>query len=178
MTTNPPGTTALRPLVGTWTLDPAATTVAFTTKALWLVPVKATARATTGSGTVTADGLVRGTLEIDATSVDTGNAKRDEHLRGDDFFSAATYPVFSVEVRGARPTGSGAYDLDATMTIHGTTRPLTLPATVTVSGGAATVTVETDIDRSEWGVSWAKMGAGLKNHVVVTARFTRDAGAA
>ena len=45
---------------------------------------------------------------------------------------------------------------------------------VSIDDGVATVKVETDIDRSEWGVSWAKMGAGLKNHVIVTARFTKD----
>ena len=169
-----PSATALGPLVGTWTLDPATTTVAFTTKAVWLLPVRATARATRGSGSVGEDGLVRGTVEFDAASIDTGNAKRDQHLRGEDFFEVTRYPTFVMDVRGARATGADTYELDATLTIRDTTRPLTLPATAAVSGDTATVTVVADIDRSEWGLTWAKLGAGLKNHVVVTARFTRD----
>ena len=39
-----------------------------------------------GSGTVTPAGEVSGRIEIGAASVDTGNAKRDKHLRSDDFF--------------------------------------------------------------------------------------------
>ena len=87
-----PSATALGPLVGTWTLDPATTTVAFTTKAVWLLPVRATARATRGSGSVGEDGLVRGTVEFDAASIDTGNAKRgDQHPAGQDFFAGDRY---------------------------------------------------------------------------------------
>jgi hypothetical protein len=41
------------------------------------------------------------------------------------------------------------------------------------AGGSATVDVEVEIDRSLWGMSWAKMGAGLKNQVAIHAHFDR-----
>jgi len=164
----------LTSLVGTWTLDASRTTVTFTTKAMWVLPVKATVTATEGSGVVASDGSVSGTLVLDAASVDTKNKKRDAHLRTEDFLEVSSFPTFVVTVVGATPTGPDAYDLAATLAVHGKERPLTLPASVVVDGGVATVTVETDIDRSGWGILWTKLGAGLQNHVVVTARFTQD----
>jgi hypothetical protein len=35
------------------------------------------------------------------------------------------------------------------------------------------VSTEVEIDRSLWGVSWAKMGTGLKNQVAIRAHFDR-----
>ena len=40
--------------------------------------------------------------------------------------------------------------------------------------GRATLTAEAEIDRRQWGMTWAKMGAGVINHVVVVAQFTRS----
>jgi len=164
----------LTSLTGRWTLDPSRTTVAFTTKAMWVLPVKATVTAVEGSGVVGEDGSVTGTLVLDAASIDTGNKKRDAHLRTEDFFEVATYPTFVINVTGATPSSSGGYDFAATLAIHGQVRPVAFSGPVSVEAGVATVEVEADIDRSEWGVTWAKMGAGLKSHVVVTARFTKD----
>lgn len=164
----------LAPLVGSWTLDPARTSVTFTTKAMWVLPVNASVTATEGSAEVVADGSVTGTLVLDAASVNTKMAKRDEHLRTADFFDVAKYPHFVIAVSGAKPTGGDTYQLDATISLHGQERPAKLNAKVSVVGGEATVTVETDIDRSQWGVTWTKLGAGLHNHVVAVARFTKN----
>lgn len=173
MTSPNPTTTDLTTLAGTWTLDPARTTVTFHTKAMWVLKVKGTVRATEGSGTVGADGTVGGTLVLDAASVDTGNKKRDDHLRTAEFFDVATYPTMTFTVSGATPQASGQVQVDGELTIHGQTHPLTLLADVDAAATTATVRAETDIDRSEWGVSWAKMGAGLANHVVVEASFVK-----
>ena len=170
-TTTPPD---LKTLTGRWTLDPSLTTVSLTTKAVWVLPVRATVSAVEGSGVVGDDGSVTGTLVLDAASVDTKNKKRDEHLRTADFFEVSKFPTFVINVSGATATSPGHYDFDATVNLHGQERPVQLPGSVVVDQDVATVTVETDIDRSEWGITWAKMGAGLNNHVVVTARFTKD----
>ena len=62
-------------------------------KSVWgLVPVKGAFREVTGHGTVTPAGEVSGRIEIGAASVDTGNAKRDKHLRSDDFFLSDNRP--------------------------------------------------------------------------------------
>ena len=159
---------------GTWTLDPAVSTVELHTKAMWgLAKVKATFTALEGSGVVTADGDVTGTLVVDAASVNTGNAKRDEHLRGSDFFEVATYPTFIYTATGATHGPDGVITFTGTLTVHGQTRPLSLTATA-AGTDRVTVTAKAEIDRSQWGLTWAKMGAGLHNRVTVTATFTKS----
>jgi polyisoprenoid-binding protein YceI len=164
----------LQTLTGSWTLDPSRTTITFTTKAMWVLPVRAGATAVEGSAVVGGDGSVRGSLVVDAASIDTGNKKRDAHLRTEDFFEVSTYPTFVVTVLGATPATAGTYELDATLALHGQEHPLPLPASVTVDADGVTVQVETVIDRSRWGLTWTKLGAGLLNHVVVSARFTKE----
>jgi polyisoprenoid-binding protein YceI len=172
--TSPNETTVdLSAFAGSWTLDPSQTSVEFHTKAMWVVNVKGTFKAIEGGGTVGADGGVTGSIVLDAASVDTRKKKRDDHLRTADFFEVNSFPTITVTVTGAHPKEAGKVDLTGTLTIHGTTRPLALRADVSVTEVSATVSTEVDIDRSEWGITWAKMGAGLKNHVVINARFTR-----
>ncbi|MDO0911030.1 YceI family protein [Streptomyces sp. DT2A-34] len=74
---------------GTWQLDPAASTVALRHKTFWgLVTVKGTFAAVTGNGEVRPDGSAVGTITLDAASLDIRSAKRDEHLRAADSFTA------------------------------------------------------------------------------------------
>jgi polyisoprenoid-binding protein YceI len=159
--------------VGTWKLDAAATTVELRTKAMWLLPVKGSFKAVEGSWVTDAAGTTTGTLVIDASSVDTGMAKRDAHLRTDDFFDVAKYPTFVYTVTGATPAADGKIAVTGTMAIHGQTHPLDIVATAVQSGARATVTGVADLDRSKWGITWTKMGANVHNHLVVTAVFNK-----
>lgn len=160
-------------LAGTWTLDPARTSVDIRTKAMWVLPVKGTARAVRGSGTVDADGTVTGNLVLDATSVDTGNKRRDAHLQSSDFLEAATYPTITFAVHGARPSGEGKVALDGSLTMRGQTRPVSLLATVARAGDALTLWTEAGVDRSDWGMRWAKLGTAVQNAVTIRAHFDR-----
>lgn len=161
------------PLVGTWALDPAKTTVGFRTKAMWILPVNATGKALSGEATIGAEGDVKGTLVIDAASFDTKNKKRDDHLRTGDFLEVGKYPTITFTASSGRAVGDGLFEVAGLLTVRGQSRPLTLQARVTGAGGSATVDVEVEIDRSLWGMSWAKMGAGLKNQVAIRAHFDR-----
>ncbi len=160
---------------GTWRLDPSASTVDLHTKTMWgLVNVTAVFKATEGGGTVGNDGSVAGTLVIDASSVATKNNKRDDHLRGKDFFEVETYPIFTYTATGARPATGNQVMVIGTLTVHGESRPLDVPVIVTETGpNQVLVTGEAKIDRSKWGLTWAKMGARLINRVTVAAVFTR-----
>jgi polyisoprenoid-binding protein YceI len=177
-TTEPSGGTGgpLAGAAGTWTLDPAATTIELRTKAMWgLAKVKANFRAVEGEGVVAEDGRLTGTLSIDASSVDTGSKKRDAHLLSADFFESDKYPTFTYTATGASPSTADTVKLTGTLTVHGETRPLDITATVAqASATRATLTAEFDIDRSAWGLTWAKMGAKLSNHLAVTAHFVRS----
>jgi polyisoprenoid-binding protein YceI len=164
----------LSAFAGSWSLDPGHTSVVFLTRAMWVLNVRGAFKAIEGSATVGADGSVSGSIVLDASSVDTKKKKRDDHLRTADFFEVDAHPTITFSLTDAHPKGAGTVELTGTLTIRGTSRPITLIAEVSATDGSATVSSEFDIDRSEWGLKWAKMGAGLQNHVVINARFTKN----
>lgn len=159
---------------GNWKLDPARTSVEFHTKAMWVFNVKGTFKAVEGGATVSDDGAVNGSLVFDAASVNTGNAKRDTHLRTADFFEVEKHPTIVFSATGARPTSGGQVEVTGTLTIHGEIRPVTLVGALAAGATEAEISVETDIDRSGWGLTWSKMGVGLANHVVLKAHFVKE----
>lgn len=80
------------------------------------------------SGTVTVDesdpskGSVR--FVVKAESVDSGNASRDEHLRGPDFFNAAEFPEVIFESVSVTPTSTkDEYVINGNLTLLGKTLP-------------------------------------------------------
>jgi polyisoprenoid-binding protein YceI len=169
-------TAVLANVVGTWQLDPKATTIEFHTKAMWgLAKVKGTFSAVRGSGQVGDQGAVSGELVMDAKSVDTHNKKRDQHLRSADFFDVEHHPTFGFDATAVTAGPDGAATIKGSLRLKDQTHPIELTATSSQSTpDRLTVSAETTIDRSQWGVTWKKMGAGLINRVIVVAEFTRS----
>jgi ketosteroid isomerase-like protein len=64
-------TTDLTLFTGTWKLDPQETSIAFRTRAIWVFPIKGTAKALSGGAAIDTDGRASGTLVIDAASFNT-----------------------------------------------------------------------------------------------------------
>ena len=179
MTDTNPNTTpsaSLADAVGNWQLDPVGTTIELRTKAMWgLARVRGRFNTLEGSGVVGEDGTVSGTIVFDAKSIDTKHKKRDTHLRSSDFFEVDKYPTFSYSATGASPTDDGKLKVTGSLTIRDQSWPLDLLVTATQPApDRATLTAEADIDRRQWGMTWAKMGAGVINQVVVAAQFTRS----
>ncbi len=163
----------VKSLAGKWTIDPARTSVEFTTKAMWVLGVKGTAKVSSGVATVGEDGSLSAELVVDMTSVSTANKKRDAHLQTADFFETVKYPTMTLNVTGATLRSEGKADVRGDLTIHGQSRPRAFPVQFDVSGSSVDVTSEFDLDRREWGISWSKMGAGLVNHVKFEGHFER-----
>lgn len=73
-------------------------------------------------------------IEIKTDSVDTGNAARDKHLRGPDFFNAAEFPTMTFRSTSFKKKGDTRYDVTGDLTIHGVTREVTFEAELTGVG--------------------------------------------
>ena len=165
---------AVSDLTGTWTLDPHRTTIQFQTRSMWIFKVDGTLRVTEGSGTVDGGGRVNGHLVIDSNSIDTKNKRRDTHLRGADFFEVQKYPSIGFDVTGAGLGAPGQGTVKGNLSIRGVSRPVEFRANLRMeSDGVLVLDAQTQIDRSEWGVSWAKMGASLHNQVMIKATFVQ-----
>src|SRR5699024_4392023 len=65
-------------------------------------------------------------VRIDASSVDTANAMRDEHLQAPDFLDVQRFPEITFRSTELRPRGEGRWDLDGELTLCGQTRPVRL----------------------------------------------------
>src|SRR2546429_9428980 len=112
-------------LAGSWTLDASRSSISLRSKSMWgLAPVKGSFREIAGTGTVSPDGEVSGTITVAAASVDTKIAKRDAHLRSADFFDAAAHPHITVRVPGLTPP-SPAGTVTAPLTVRDPPRPPT-----------------------------------------------------
>jgi polyisoprenoid-binding protein YceI len=66
---------------------------------------------------------------IDARSIDTANAKRDRHLRSEDFLFVEKYPTISFRSTAITQEGAG-YLVQGNLELRGVTKPLTIPLTV------------------------------------------------
>jgi polyisoprenoid-binding protein YceI len=145
---------------GVWNLDPARSTIAFATRSFWgLLPVKGKFTDFSGDGQITRQAAVFGRLDIRAASLDTGIRKRDEHLRSPDFFEVERFPDISVVLTALRPTTDDAADLQATLTVKATTKPLPLTATIsTIGADTVRISTRTAIDRTQWDVTGNLLG--------------------
>jgi polyisoprenoid-binding protein YceI len=65
------------------------------------------------------------TVAIDAASINTGIARRDDHLRGE-LFDVARYPELTFQSRRVKQTGARSGEISGDLTMHGVTRAITL----------------------------------------------------
>ena len=145
-----------------WTIDPVHTTVGFSARHMGLSRVRG--RFTEFSGSIDVDPSdltrTRGRAEIGTASVDTGNAERDAHLRGPDFFDADRYPTMAFEVKSIRATGGSDYRVIGDLTIRDTTREVELEYEHSGEGtdpwGNRKIggTLTGEINRKDWGLTW------------------------
>ena len=100
--------------------------------------------------------------EIDASSIDTNNDRRDGHLRSPDFFDAAKYPSITFTSTKVSSGAEGKLKVEGTLTMHGITKPVVLDAAFLGSGpGLDGVTragfeATTKVDRKDYGIVWNK----------------------
>ncbi len=111
-----------------WKLDPMHSAAHFSIKHMMI----STVRGGFGklSGTVDYDGkdLVGAKVNatIDVTTIDTGEAKRDEHLKSKDFFEVEKYPTITFKSTKIKASGKGKFAMTGELTMHGVTKPVTL----------------------------------------------------
>jgi polyisoprenoid-binding protein YceI len=97
---------------------------------------------------------------IQATSIDTGNKNRDEHLRSADFFDVAKFPTITFKSVSIKERSKDLYDVTGDFTMHGVTRRITLPVQFLGFGPGpggsqkAGFEINTTINRKDFGVVW------------------------
>jgi len=71
---------------------------------------------------------------IDAASLDTKSAKRDEHLRGPDFFNVKQFPEITFKSTSIESSDGKVLNVTGDLTMHGQTKSIVLPLTYVGAG--------------------------------------------
>jgi polyisoprenoid-binding protein YceI len=151
---------------GTWQVDPIHSSVEFHIKHLGIATVKGQFKVFEGTLEVDDSGArTYGTVET--ASVDTREPQRDDHLRSADFFEVESFPQIAFQSTSIRRLDDDEFEIDADLTIHGVTRPVTLKATFE---GAETdpqgndrvgISATAQISRGDFGMKFnAALGSG------------------
>jgi polyisoprenoid-binding protein YceI len=152
-----------QPAAGTWSIDPGRTKLAFVGRAFGLSKVRGHFTGLGGTARVAPDPS-ESTVDvtIDMASVESGNARRDTHLRSAALFDVDNHPIAhfrstAVSLQATR----GAITGD--LTVKGITQPVVLdvecrgqtrdPSAKDRAVFSATATV----DRHDWGVTWGRL---------------------
>lgn len=147
-------------------VDPVHSTVIFKIFHFNIAPFYGRFDAPEGSF-VLDDDAAKSTFEftIPVDKVDTGNEKRDNHLKGPDFFNAKQFPTINFKSKSVKKSDNG-YEVTGDLTIHGVTKETTVNVDKTGQGKdpmgkeraglAATFTIK----RSDFDVSYMPQGLG------------------
>ena len=97
---------------------------------------------------------------IQAASINTKVAKRDNHLRSKDFFEVETYPTITFRSTGITDVQGGTAKLHGLLTIHGVEKPVVLDLEIHGEGKdpwgnvRSGFTATMKINRKDFGLNW------------------------
>jgi polyisoprenoid-binding protein YceI len=163
----------------TWKIDPAHAAAEFSIRHMGLSNVHGQFGGVNGEIVLDPANLSKASVKatVDVTTVDTGVADRDKHLKSADFFDVAKYPTMTFVSKSIAKSADG-YAVTGDLTMHGVTKEVVLhldPPAKEQSIGPQTrrgFDATTTIHRQDFGLNWngtMKSGdAMLGNDVKVT----------
>jgi polyisoprenoid-binding protein YceI len=138
----------------------------------------------TTTGKIVLDPAAKGgsiDITIDATSIDTGHAKRDTHLKSDEFFNVGKFPSLTYKAIKLKFNGDKLAGADGELTLLGVTKPVSLAVTAfncgphpmnkkQMCGANATATIK----RSEFGLSAYVPAVGDEVKISIEVEAVKD----
>ena len=149
----------------TWSIDASHSTTTFAVRHLVISTVRGEFTKTSGAVTIDDKDVAKSSVEatIDASTISTREAKRDEHLKSPDFLDTAKYPTITFKSTKVAKAGKDKLKVTGDLTLHGVTKPVVLDIATspevkgmfgeTRRGFSAT----TKISRKAFGVAFDKM---------------------
>jgi polyisoprenoid-binding protein YceI len=100
--------------------------------------------------------------EVDVSTIDTRNGKRDDHLRSADFFDVEKYPTMKFESTRIEKTGDGL-KMTGNLTMRGVTKEVVFdvdgpaPPVETARGKRTGASATATISRKDFGMTWNRV---------------------
>jgi polyisoprenoid-binding protein YceI len=174
--------TSTTPQVGTatWVIDPVHSSVEFAVKHMMVATAKG--RFTGVAGTIQLDPANPAAASVEATvdltTVDTGNAQRDAHLRTDDFFHAEKFASATFRSTRVEVIDDETAKVYGDLTIRDVTKEVVLDVEFEGHGQdaygkhRAGFTAQTAFNRLDYGIKWNPAletgGFAVSNRVKLT----------
>ena len=145
-----------------WEIDSSHSSLQFSVRHLVIAKVRGSFTRWTGTVQVPNADFSKATVAvtIDASSIDTGVADRDAHLKSPDFFDVAQHPELRFVAKRVQARSGNEVDVVGDLTIKGITREVVLRVeqhgqTKDPWGNLrAAFTAKTSIDRKDFGLTW------------------------
>ena len=166
-----------RQLAGTrWRLDPSGSSAEFRVPNFWgLTSDKGRFQRLDGWLEVDDDHQWRVELTLDAASLDTGNRRRDRHLRSADFFDVRHHPEVRFRSSSVKNHGDGRLHVEGELEAAGQRARLQVDVTVRRADGPLALDAAATVDQRQLGMTWSPLGAiGTPTAVSVDARLRRE----
>jgi polyisoprenoid-binding protein YceI len=149
----------------TWNLDTAHSGINFSVRHMVVSKVRGRFAKYSGAIRIDEADLTRSSVDvtIDAASIDTGVADRDNHLRSADFFDVEKFPDLRFSSKRIQKVGEDRYSLVGDLTLHGVTREIALDAAYGGRGkdpwGNERVgfAAKASLDRKDFGLTWNQL---------------------
>jgi polyisoprenoid-binding protein YceI len=156
-----------------WQLDPGRSRVEFHVPHFWgLARVVGHFDRFAGTLAVGDDGSRDIRLEIEAASLDTGNARRDRHLRSADFFAAESHPLIRFESSLVSGESPGPLLVEGTLEAAGRAIALLVDVELHEDGQELELRGSARVDQRRLGMTWSPLGMVRGSALVhVTARM-------
>lgn len=104
-------------------------------------------------------------MTVDVNTINTNNTKRDNHLKTDDFFDAAKFPVIHIKTTKIVSKGGNNYAASAILTIKNVSKNISFAFVAKPSAAGYTFTGGFTINRRDFGVGGSSMI--MSDHVKV-----------
>lgn len=166
-----------------WSVDKAHAKLGFSVTHLMVSDVEGSFKISEAAITSTNDNFNDAvvTLTADASTVNTDNEQRDNHLKSADFFDVAKYPAITFKSFYFKKGKNNKYTVKGNLTMHGLTRPVELTAVATTGvhpftkKSIAGFRITGKLKRSDFGIGGSTGTSIVSDEVMINANaeFTK-----
>jgi polyisoprenoid-binding protein YceI len=151
------------PSTATWEVDGAHSAATFAVKHMMVAEVVGKLGPVKGTLRLDDKNITRSSVSarIDVAGIETGNSKRDAHLRSSDFFDVEKYPNVTFESTSVEGADHGRLRVTGVLEMHGVRKSITLDAQLTdevvnpiTNEASRGVSAKVAIKRSDFGLTW------------------------
>lgn len=165
----------------TWKIDPLHSAAHFSVRHMMISTVRGDFGGVNGTAVYDPKNPAKTAIEatIDCTTLNTGTPKRDEEMKGPEFFDVKKYPTMKFQSTKVERSGAGKLKVAGNLTINAITKPVVLAVEgpigpVKDSRGREKVgaSASTKLNRKEFGITWNELmetgGFAVADEVTIT----------